>query len=400
MQTVAIVGGGPSALMLAAMLDEKKYSVQIYEKNAAVGRKFLVAGDGGFNLTHSEDIDAFVTRYTPQNFLEQSLRIFTNQDLCAWLKTIGIETYVGSSKRIFPVKGVKPIEVLQAFLEKLKSKHVGIHTQHEWKGWSDKGALVFTHKEKEVLVLADKVVFALGGASWKVTGSDGTWLNLFREKGIETKSFQASNCGYEILWSSEFLEKHEGQWMKNIAVSCAGVEKKGELVITKFGLEGGAIYALSPLLRKQLEATGTAEITIDFKPTLTNEVVLQKITRAGNKSITKILSEDIKLSETQIALLKAYISKEDFLNIEKLVRYIKNLPLTITGVAPMDEAISTVGGIVLSEVDMHFQLHKLSHHFVIGEMLDWDAPTGGYLLQGCFSMGARLAQVFNAWNQV
>ena len=395
MKTIAIIGGGPAALMLAAMLDEKKYSVHIYEKNAAVGRKFLVAGDGGFNLTHSEDVDSFVQRYTPQDFLETALRTFTNQDLCEWLQQIGIETYVGSSKRIFPVKGMKPIEVLHAFLEKLKSQHVEIHTQHEWKGWTDDDKLVFKNKEKEVVVCADKVVFALGGGSWKVTGSDGMWLNLFQAKGISIKPFQPSNCTYQVQWPKDFLEKHEGQWLKNISVSCEGEEKKGELVITTFGLEGGAIYALSPLLRKQLTATGVVEIKIDFKPTLTHEVVLQKISRAGNKSITKILTDDIKLTDTQIALLKAVVSKDDFLKVESLVNYIKSFPITITGMSPLDEAISTVGGIVLTEVDEQFQLNKLPDHYVIGEMLDWDAPTGGYLLQGCFSMGARLANVLN-----
>jgi len=395
MQTIAIIGGGPSALMLAAMLDEKKYSVHIYEKNAAVGRKFLVAGDGGFNLTHSEDLDSFIRRYTPSDFLEKALRTFTNQDLCEWLKEIGIETYVGSSKRIFPVKGIKPIEVLHAFIEKLKSRHVEIHTQHEWKGWTDQDKLVFITKGKEVVVSADKVVFALGGGSWKVTGSDGTWLNLFKEKGISIKPFQPSNCTYQVQWPKDFLEKHEGQWLKNISVVCKGEEKKGELVITAFGLEGGAIYALSPLLRKQLVTTGVVEITIDFKPTLTHEVVLQKMTRAGNKLITKILSDDIKLTDTHIALLKAVVSKEDFLNEDILASIIKNFPLAITGMSPIDDAISTVGGIVLTEVDKEFQLNKLPNHYVIGEMLDWDAPTGGYLLQGCFSMGARLAKVLN-----
>lgn len=396
MKTVAIIGGGPSALMLAAMLDEKKYSVHIYEKNAAVGRKFLVAGDGGFNLTHSEDINSFIRRYTPCDFLEKALRTFTNQDLCEWLKGIGIETYVGSSKRIFPLKGIKPIEVLQAFLEKLKSKHVDIHTQHEWKGWTDNNELIFIHKEKEIIVCADKVVFALGGGSWKVTGSDGAWLDMFQKKGISTKIFQPSNCTYQVQWSEIFLEKHEGQWLKNISVSTQNEERKGELVITKFGLEGGAIYALSPLLRTQIQATGTATIYVDFKPTLTHEVVLQKIIRAGNKSITKILSEDIKLTDTQIALLKAVLAKEDFLKVESLASIIKTFPLAITGMSPLDEAISTVGGISLTEVDSTFQLNRLPNQYVIGEMFDWDAPTGGYLLQGCFSMGAMLANVLNA----
>ena len=242
MQSVAIIGGGPSALMLAAMLDEKKYHVHIYEKNATVGRKFLVAGDGGFNLTHSESMDAFVARYTPPDFLEQALHAFTNQDLCDWLKTIGIETYTGSSKRIFPVKGIKPIEVLNAFLEKLKTKHVYIHTQHEWKGWSETNALVFLNKKEEVIVDADVTVFALGGASWTVTGSDGTWLDLFQKKGIQTMPFQASNCTYQVQWPDGFLEKNEGQWLKNIYVATENQIKNGELVITKFGLEIGRAH--------------------------------------------------------------------------------------------------------------------------------------------------------------
>lgn len=382
--------------MLAAMLDEKKYSVHIYEKNAAVGRKFLVAGDGGFNLTHSESIDPFVIRYTPQNFLEPALRGFTNQDLCVWLKGIGIETYTGSSKRIFPVKGIKPIEVLNAFLEKIKSKNVQLHTFHEWKGWSETNALIFQHKKEEVIVEADIVVFALGGTSWTVTGSDGTWLEKFQQKGIQTIPFQASNCAYEVQWSAEFIAKHEGQWLKNVSVSTENQIKNGELVVTKFGLEGGAVYALSPLLRKQLLANGVAKISIDFKPSFSKEELVQKLSIKTTKSITQILSTELKLTDTQIALLKAFVSKEDFLNVEKLAHHIKSFSVSIVGTAPIDEAISTVGGIARSEVDGKFQLNVLPNQYVIGEMLDWDAPTGGYLLQGCFSMGAWLGKIFNA----
>ena len=395
MKTLAIIGGGPSALMLAAMLDEKKYHVHVYEKNAAVGRKFLVAGDGGFNLTHSESIDSFVTRYTPQDFLEPVLRAFTNQDLCVWLKSIGIETYTGSSKRIFPVKGIKPIEVLNAFLEKLKTNNVQLHTHHEWKGWSETNALVFQNKKEDVIVDADIIVFALGGASWTVTGSNGTWLEVFQQKGIRTIPFQASNCAYKVEWPAEFIAKYEGQWLKNISVSTENQIKTGELVITKFGLEGGAVYALSPLLRKQLLANGVATIAIDFKPTFSKEELVQKLSVKTAKSITQILSTELKLTDTQIALLKAFVSKEDFLNVEKLAHHIKSFSVSIVGTAPIDEAISTVGGIALAEVDAKFQLKKLPNQYVIGEMLDWDAPTGGYLLQGCFSMGAWLAKTFN-----
>jgi len=395
MKSIAIIGGGSAACMLAAMLDEEIFSIHIYEKQTAVGRKFLVAGDGGFNLTHSEDIETFVTRYTPQAFLEQTLRSFTNQDLCSWLKSIGIETYTGSSKRIFPAKGIKPIEVLNAILKKLKTKKVIIHTQHEWLGWDADNALIFSHKEKQVIVSADKTVFALGGASWKVTGSDGAWLNIFKEKGIRTIPFQASNCAYKVEWPTEFLEKAEGQWLKNISIACEGQEKKGELVITAFGIEGGAVYALSPQIREQINTTGKATVFIDFKPTLIRETLLYKISSAGNKSVSKVLSDDLKLSDTQMQLLKAFVSKEDFTDTRTLVNYIKKFPLILTALAPIDEAISTVGGIAIEEVNDFFELKKLPHQYVIGEMLDWDAPTGGYLLQACFSMGAGLAKQLN-----
>lgn len=395
MQSVAIIGGGPSALMLAAMLDEKKYHVHIYEKNATVGRKFLVAGDGGFNLTHSEDIESFITRYTPPLFLEQALRSFTNQNLSDWLKKLGIETYTGSSKRIFPVKGIKPIEVLNAFLKKLKEKNVQIHAHHEWKGWTETNALIFLNKKEQIIVDTDIAVFALGGASWTVTGSDGTWLDLFQKKGIQTISFQASNCAYKVQWPVSFVEKNEGQWLKNISVSTENQVKQGELVITKFGLEGGAVYALSPLLRKQLLTNGFVKIFIDFKPTFSKEELIQKLSIKTTKSLTQVLSVELKLTDTQIALLKAFVSKEDFLNLEKLASAINSFSISLIGTAPIDEAISTVGGIALSEVDENFQLHKLPNQYVIGEMLDWDAPTGGYLLQGCFSMGAWLAKAFN-----
>lgn len=381
--------------MLAAMLDDKKYEVHIYEKNTAVGRKFLVAGDGGFNLTHSEEIETFVLRYTPKYFIEQALHSFTNKDLCDWLKNIGIETYTGSSKRIFPVKGIKPIEVLNAFLEKLKTKNVTIHTHHEWKGWSESNALIFQNKKEEIHVDADIIVFALGGASWKVTGSDGMWLELFQKKGIQTIPFQASNCGYTVQWPDAFTEKHEGKWLKNISVFCEDKQKKGELVITKSGIEGGAVYALSPEIRQQLDQKKGAEIAIDFKPTFSKEELVQKLSASSKKTVTEILSKEINLSDVQISLLKTFLSKEDFIASDKLVAYIKHFPLAITGIAPIEEAISTVGGISLTEVDENFQLKKMRNHYVLGEMLDWDAPTGGYLLQGCFSMGAHTAAYLN-----
>lgn len=394
-RSIAIIGSGPSALMLAAMLDEKKWEVTLYERNFAPGRKFLVAGDGGFNLTYSEDMGKFITRYTPQNFLEKNLLAFTNADLCNWMEEIGIKTYVGTSKRIFPVKGIKPIDVLNAILKELKKKNVQLKTQHKWKRWNEINELVFTHNKNDFSVKTDVVVFALGGSSWSKTGSDGTWVNLFEEKQVDIIPFQPSNCAYEIKWDKKFLEISEGKFLKNISIKIDDKEKAGELVITKFGIEGGAIYALSPQIRAQLKENKRAKIYIDLKPIFSIDEIRSKLKSKGSRSVGKQLEDELNLSDLQIALLKSILTKEEFLDTKILAQKIKELPLEIVSMAPLDEAISTVGGIALTEVDENFQLKKIKDHYAIGEMLDWDAPTGGYLLQACFSMGYTLAQHLN-----
>ena len=397
-KTIAIIGGGASALVLAAMLDEKIYDVTIYERNAALGRKFLVAGDGGFNLTHSEDIENLISRYTFDNFethfLERSLRHFTNLDTQNWFENIGIETYIGTSKRIFPTKGIKPIQVLNAILNVLKNKNVCLKTKHIWQGFSPQNDLIFLQNDIKTFVKSDITVFSLGGSSWSKTGSDGHWTSFFEEKNIKIIPFQASNCAYKIDWKDDFLKQSEGQSLKNIALSCGEISKKGEVVITQFGLEGGAIYALSPAIRAQLKEQ-TATIYMDLKPVLSLSDIKQKLASKGNKSITSLLKEQLHLSETAIALLKTQVTKADFTNLDILTSKIKKLPLSINGISPIEEAISTVGGISLAELDADFQFKKLPNHYAIGEMLDWDAPTGGYLLQACFSMGSYLANHLN-----
>jgi uncharacterized flavoprotein (TIGR03862 family) len=398
-RSIAIIGGGPAALMLAAQLDENKFDVTIYERNAAVGRKFLVAGDGGFNLTHSEDLEQFITHYTPQSFLKKSIHSFTNNDLRDWLTSIGIETFIGTSRRVFPIKGIKPIEVLNAILNVLAQKNVSVKTHHTWKGWSD-NELVFETNNKTVNLISDIIIFALGGVSWKITGSDGAWTTYFSEKGIDTIPFQSSNCAFEIKWEKEFIQTAEGKSLKNSSLKCDGKEKKGEVVITKFGLEGGAIYAFSAPIRKQLNENKKATVYLDMKPSFTISEVKNKISNKGNKSLSKQLKDVLNINEIQLALLKTMLTKDEFTDLDILSEKIKNLPLIITSAAPIDEAISTVGGISLNEVDENFQLKKLPDNYVIGEMLDWDAPTGGYLLQGCFSMGNYLAKYLNSRNSV
>lgn len=388
---IAIIGGGPSAFLLAAFLDAEKFNITIYEKNKTTGRKFLVAGKGGFNLTHSESIQQLITRYSPNEFLEQALLHFTNTDFIKWLDSIGIPTYIGSSNRVYPKKGIKPIEVLTSILKHLEDKGVIIKYNHTFSGWNDANAPIINDKA----IQADYTVFSLGGGSWKVTGSDGKWLDTFSKKGIKIKAFEASNCSYHINWKPVFIKNHEGEPLKNIAISCDNITQKGEAVITKFGLEGNAIYALSPQIRKQLNTTSRATISIDFKPSLSLAQLHFKIKTSKYRNTTEILKKELKLSPCQIDLLKTYLSKEAYLNTESLSKYIKKFILIITQTATVDEAISTVGGIELDAVSAHFELAALPNQFCIGEMLNWDAPTGGYLLQACASIGVYLARHLN-----
>jgi uncharacterized flavoprotein (TIGR03862 family) len=390
-KSVAIIGGGPSAFLLAAFLDKEKFTVTIYEKNKTSGRKFLVAGKGGFNLTHSEPIDQLIHRYTTKGFLTNALLLFTNDDFRNWMCQIGIPTYVGSSKRVYPKKGIKPIEVLQTILKNLKEKGVVMKHEHTFSDWDIHHNPIINNQS----IITDFTVFSLGGGSWKVTGSDGNWLDTFSKKGIPTKAFHASNCGYQIDWKPDFIKKNEGTPLKNITVSCHQVTQKGEAVITKFGLEGNAIYGLSPQIRKQLTEHSKARIYIDFKPTLTLEKVHYKITSSSDKNRTQILKKELKLSTSQIDLLKIYLSKESYLDAAVLSKNIKKFPLEITGTATMDESISTVGGIDSSAISEHFEFKNLQNQFCMGEMLDWDAPTGGYLLQACASMGVFIATYLN-----
>lgn len=333
-------------------------------------------------------------RYTPPTFFEEILSSFSNTDLQHWLNDIGIQTFVGSSKRVFPLKGIKPIEVLNAFIKILNHKNVDIKTNYTWKGWHKK-ALLFEHKQQLVEINSDITVLAMGGGSWKITGSDGLWTNYLKEKEIVIKPFEASNCAYKINWPLQFIQTEEGKQLKNIAITCSQKEQKGEIVITKFGIEGGAIYALSKQIRKQLNLQNSAIIFLDLKPMFALEQIKSKLQNSQTKTIKKRLQETINLNPTQINLLNALLSKQEFTNLEILAFKIKKLPITLLGAAPIDEAISTVGGVCLTEIDSTFQLHKMPNTYFIGEMLDWDAPTGGYLLQACMSMGKYLGQKLN-----
>lgn len=392
-KSVSIIGGGPAALILAALLSGDKFDVTIYEKNKSLGRKFLVAGKGGFNLTHSESITELISRYTPPHFLEKALLDFDNTDFRNWMNTIGIPTYIGSSKRVYPESGIKPITVLNAILDVLNKQRVTILYQQTWTGWTSNNDLVFN---TETVIKSDYTIFALGGGSWKVTGSDGGWLDLFSNQNIPITPFQPSNCAYHVVWPETFIETYEGSPLKNIALSCLHKKQKGEAVITRFGLEGNAIYALSPQIREELDRQQQATLFLDMKPTLLYEDLLEKIRKSTFKKTSETLLKDIKLSLVEVGLLKKYLNKETYLNPELLAHHIKNLAILVTGTGLLNDAISTTGGIQLHAVDENFQLKNKKSNYCIGEMLDWDAPTGGYLLQACFSMGMHLARHLNS----
>ncbi|MEY2830216.1 MAG: hypothetical protein RIQ33_2074, partial [Bacteroidota bacterium] len=381
---------------LSAHIDESKFTTTIYEQNAALGRKFLVAGDGGLNLTHSEPTEQFIEKYIPSKFIEKYIQQFTNYDLVDWLKLIGISTFIGSSGRVFPEKNTKPIQVLNAIIEVLNKKNVIIKTNHKWQGWDVNGDLLFENKKEQFSIKPDIIVFALGGKSWKVTGSDGKWEKYFIEKGIYVEPFEASNCGVKINWNHKFIQQNAGNALKNILIKCNDDERKGEVVITQSGMEGGAIYALSSAIRKQLKTQNQAIIYIDLKPIFSNAEILNRLHQPKKNSINNHLSTQLGLSKVAIELLNAQLSKNEFTDNILLSKKIKNLPITITSLAEIDEAISTVGGIALTEINENFKLKKCENIFCIGEMLNWDAPTGGYLLQANFSMGYCLAQYFNA----
>jgi len=391
-KSVAIIGGGPAALLCASFLDTEKFDITLYEKNKTLARKFLVAGKGGFNLSHSDPIVQMIERYTPSYFLKDALLEFDNSDLRDWLEIIGVPTFIGSSKRIYPEQGIKPIDVLNSILKVLKKKNVKFQFEQTWAGWDENNQLVFN---SDLKVQPDYTIFSMGGSSWKKTGSDGVWMDLFQAKGMDILPFQVSNCAFGVDWKEELVLKHEGSPLKNIAISCADKSQKGEVVLTRFGLEGNAIYALSPQIRQELKTNKKACIFIDLKPTVSLADLKSKFKKSIFKKTSEILKKDLNLSTVQIALLKSYVSKEAFLNSHLLMEQIKHLRIELTSTPPLDEGISTVGGLDLNAVDENFQLKSIPNNYCIGEMLDWDAPTGGYLLQACFSMGISVARFLN-----
>lgn len=392
---VAIIGGGAAALMVATQLNTG-YAVHIYEKGKTTGRKFLVAGNGGFNLTNSALGVSLYQQYTAHPTLLKSLENFDSQATRAWLKEMDVPTFVGSSGRVFPEKGIKPIHVLQNIKQRLAAQNVSIHCKHEFVGFNEQQQPLIRHQRETTILEADYYIFALGGASWSVTGANDLWKAYFEEINVPTKAFEASNCGVNLSWNAAFIKQYEGSPLKNIALKVNQQYVKGEALITNYGLEGNAIYPIIKSIRSQLNTKKAATLYIDLKPNNDLEKLLQKVQHKSIKP--KNYAYELKLSKPQLALAKQFTDKTTFLNSSQFVRAIKQLPIPVQSLRPIEEAISTVGGIALEAIHSNFSLRQYPNMFVIGEMLDWDAPTGGFLLQGCFSTAVTVAHTLNQLN--
>ncbi|MCA5003733.1 BaiN/RdsA family NAD(P)/FAD-dependent oxidoreductase [Sphingobacterium bovistauri] len=383
---IVIIGAGPAGLMAAQRLAEAGLEVHIYEQNKAAARKFLVAGHGGFNLTHSEPIADFILKYDKAE-IQHIVQLFDNDKTIAWLKTIGIETYVGSSGKIFPIKSIKPIQVLQSWLDKLAELGVQIHYEHQFVDFDD-DKIYFKHKEANIEIPYNKLILGLGGGSWQKTGSDAKWIRVFKNKGIHVSPLSAANSGYNTTITFDDLE---GQVLKNIEVQFGTVRKKGEVVFTKYGIEGSPIYYLNRFTRPH---SFPLTIQIDLKPNHSVEDIIDSL-NSSNKT-AEILKNKLKLNKTALSLLKR-LDKVTYTNSKLLAEAIKAYPIHIHSFRPIDEVISTAGGVKFDELNESLSLKKFPNIYCIGEMLDWEAPTGGYLLQACFSTGDYCAkQIINS----
>ncbi|WP_312820460.1 NAD(P)/FAD-dependent oxidoreductase [Kaistella carnis] len=377
---IIIIGAGPAGLMAAQILAEKGFKVHVYEQNKAAARKFLVAGNGGFNLTHSEELDHFIQKYEAKE-IQQIVKSFDNQKVIQWLLDLGITTYVGSSGKIFPTKNFKPIQVLKAWLEMLEKLGVVFHYEHTFINFDDT-TVYLKNNDQTISIKYSKLILAMGGGSWKKTGSDAKWVEILAQKNIEITPLQSANSGYNT--NSKFHQL-QGQYLKNIKVSFDKEEKTGEIVFTKYGIEGSPIYYLNRFTRKH---NFPLTLNIDLKPNLSESEIREQLN--GSSKISSVLKRNLKLSTTAINLLKT-LDKESYLDLNNLAKTIKKFPIEVLSFRPIDEVISTAGGVAFSALNSQLELRDFPNVYCAGEMIDWEAPTGGYLLQACFSTGVFVA---------
>jgi uncharacterized flavoprotein (TIGR03862 family) len=380
----AVIGGGPAGLMAAETLAAAGIGVDLYDAMPSVGRKFLLAGRGGLNLTHSEPLERFLDRYgKARPALEPMVRDFGPAELCEWAHGLAVETFVGTSGRVFPTE-MKAAPLLRKWLHRLRQSGVRIHVRHRWRG------------EKP----AEAVVLALGGASWSRLGSDGTWLPFLEAHGVRVSPLRPANCGFDVGWSAHFSSRFAGTPLKSVALRFGEFERQGEFVITATGVEGSLIYAVSAAARDAIEANGHADILLDLAPSKTPERVVREVAHPrGSRSWSSHLQSRAGITGVKAALLRELLDESHFAHPEKLAAAIKALPLRLVAPRPLDEAISTAGGVPFDAMDANLMLKAWPGVFCAGEMLDWEAPTGGYLLTACFATGIRAGRGAAAWLQ-
>lgn len=400
---LAIVGGGPAGLMAAETARAAGLAVDLYEAKGSVGRKFLIAGKGGLNLTHSDPFDVFVTRYAERSKqVANWLRDFDAEALRKWAAGLGVETFVGSSGRVFP-QDLKAAPLLRGWVRRLREQGVQFHVQHRWLGWTADGRLKFATSEGEQTVQADAIVLALGGGSWPQLGSDGAWQPLLRERGVDVAPLLPSNCGFDVGWSEHLASRYAGAPLKPVVAYWRdqhGIEhsQQGECVVTATGIEGSLVYALSPTLRNAIARDGQTTLHLDLAPGRDERRLQRDLGKPrGSRSFSEHLRREAGLTGVKAVLLHEVLDKHQLTDTAAVVETIKRLPLVLKRPRPIEEAISSAGGVCLEDLDENLMVASLPGVFAAGEMLDWEAPTGGYLLSACFASGRLVGLGAAAW---
>ena len=397
---VAVIGGGPAGLMAAEALAQAGLAVELFDAMPSVGRKFLLAGVGGMNITHSEPYPAFVGRYAERrDEIDRLLQGFDATALRAWIHGLDVSTFVGTSGRVFPTD-MKAAPLLRAWLKRLRDDGVVIHTRHRWLGWQADGRVRVAGPQGERVIEAAAVVLALGGGSWARLGSDGAWLPLLAARGVEVTDLRPSNCGFEVeAWSDLLKDKFAGAPLKNVAMALPGsTPRKGECILTAQGLEGSLVYALSAPIRQAIDQVGRATVWLDLLPDRPVDNLVRALSKPrGSRSMAKHLQGQVGLDGVKAALLREVTDPAAFADPVTLAQAIKALPIELVRTRPLDEAISSAGGVRFEALDEGLMLKALPGVFCAGEMLDWEAPTGGYLLTACFASGLKAGQAAAAW---
>ncbi|MHC1551764.1 TIGR03862 family flavoprotein [Phyllobacterium sp. K27] len=394
---IAIIGGGPAGLAAAEAMSLSGHSITVYDSMPTLSRKFLLAGKSGLNLTHAEDYAQFVTRFgSASDRLRPALDAFSPEAVRIWAEELGVETFIGTSRRVFP-KAMKASPLLRSWLKRLESRGVKIRTRHRWIGFSGKDSL-FDTPEGQVTIRPDAALLALGGASWPRLGSDANWVPWLQNAGVNVDSFQPANCGFDVVWDEIFQERFAGAPVKSVTATSDAGTIPGEFVISRHGIEGSLVYAHAASLRDRLATHGKAALVVDLMPGRTLERLNQDLARQGGKaSFSNRLRKGAGIDGVKLALLRHFASETDLANPERIAGLIKHLPISVSKPRPIAEAISSAGGIRWDSVDENYMLKAIPGLFAAGEMLDWEAPTGGYLLTACLATGRAAGRGIAEW---